>query len=122
MTLNIRKCELCDCAWMYLCYAIEICECVMWYMITWIEGVQETCQCKLQSIICLCESSDGVQGIKLISCKHLVNASCTFIIVRFINHIGMEGNFKNPADLEGSVHAHPLNEPPMAGGTEVMAR
>ena len=49
-------------------------------------------------------------------------ASCTFIIVRFVNHIGMQGHSENPAGLEGSVHAHPINEPPMAGGAEDVAR
>ena len=46
-------------------------------------------------------------------------ASCTFIIVRFVNHIGMEEHSENPLGSEGSVHAHPVNEPPMAAAEEV---
>ena len=67
----------------------------------------------------MCDSSSGVEGIKFISCKHLEYALSTFIIVRCANHICMEENSENPVGSEGSVHAHPVNEPPMAAAEEV---
>ena len=40
-------------------------------------------------------------------------------MVRFVNHIGMEEHSENPLGSEGSVHAHPIHEPPMAAAEEV---
>ena len=47
----------------------------------------------------------GIEGIKLISCKHVVILHNAFIMVKFVNHIGMEGHSEGPVDSQESVHA-----------------